>query len=225
MFTKTTCLAVTVLAVCFGGSDACVGSFPNKCCMQGYCNVGQQGSTWPEAAACPGGLCKSNPLCPTYVEGMKTDWTPCGAPAAAAPAPAPAAAAPAPAPAATAPAPTRAPTAVDSNISCPMWAADGQCTSNPDYMLTSCALSCSSATVAPTTPAKVVNTCDQRNVVYGTMKNNCCDCERQAVSRQLRGRKLGLIGATASAATSVAGAAAETTAAANSAYNNQLACC
>merc|ERR1712072_1102893 len=154
--------------------------------------------------------------------GMKTDWTPCGAPAAAAPAPAPAAAAPAPAPAAAAPAPTRA---VDSNISCPMWAADGQCTSNPDYMLTSCALSCSSATVAPTTPAKVVNTCDQRNVVYGTMKNNCCDCERQAVSRQLRGRKLGLIGATASAATSVAGAAAETTAAANSAYNNQLACC
>merc|ERR1712072_1057898 len=130
--------------------------------------------------------------------GMKTDWTPCGAPAAAAPAPAPAAAAPAPAPAAAAP--TRAP-AVDSNISCPMWAADGQCASNPDYMLTSCALSCSSATVAPTTPAKVVNTCDQRNVVYGTMKNNCCDCERQAVSRQLRGRKLGLIGATASAAT------------------------
>merc|ERR1712072_553155 len=60
---------------------------------------------------------------------MKTDWTPCGAPAAA-PAPGPA---PAPAPASE---------VADTNPSCSAWAAAGECTANGAYMLSACAASC-----------------------------------------------------------------------------------
>jgi len=242
MFTnKITCLTLFALALSIGSSDACVGSYPTKCCMSGFCNVGPQGSTWPEKA-CPGGMCKSNPLCADTPSG-KRDYRSCSTVSAAAPAPAPTApapaptapapapTAPAPAPTATAPAPTApapAPTApapapvlvlADSNPSCSDWAASGQCASNSGYMLASCAFSCKGKVTSPT-----VASCDQRNVDYSG-RQNCCRCENQ-FARRLRGaRKLGLVSSTIGATTSAATTAGQVTVAANSAYNSQLPCC
>ena len=226
MSTTATYLSLFVLALQVNDASACVGSFPNKCCISGNCNVGMKGSTWPEAA-CPGGLCKGNPLCPDYVAGGKKDYSPCLT--AGFPTPTSSTSAPATAPA---PAPARAlAAAADSNDSCPAWAGDGQCVSNPEYMLTNCALSCEgqSEGQSSTAPAinPVVTTCDQKNVDYSS-RQNCCRCERQdaAQPRWLRGaRKLGLIGATVGATASVATAAADTTIAANGAYIKQLPCC
>ena len=220
MFTKATCLTLFVLAVSLSGSDACVGSYPTKCCINGFCNVGPQGSTRPEAS-CPGGMCKSNPLCSDTPSG-KRDYTSCSN-TAAAPSSAPAAPSSAPAPAPLAP--TASPAPVDSSPACPTWAVEGQCTSNPAYMLTACAVSCSSFSLAAAAaPIPSTTSCDQRNVDYSN-RQNCCRCENQ-FARRLRGaRKLGLLGNTISATTSVATDAGKATVAANSLYNDQLPCC
>jgi hypothetical protein len=207
MFTnKITCLTLFALALSIGSSDACVGSYPTKCCMSGFCNVGPQGSTWPEKA-CPGGMCKSNLLCADTPSG-KRDYRSCSTVSAAAPAPAP-----------TAPAPAPVLVLADSNPSCSDWAASGQCASNSGYMLASCAFSCKGKVTSPT-----VASCDQRNVDYSG-RQNCCRCENQ-FARRLRGaRKLGLVSSTIGATTSAATTAGQVTVAANSAYNSQLPCC
>ena len=161
MSTTATYLSLFVLALQVNDASACVGSYPNKCCISGNCNVGIKGSTWPEAA-CPGGLCKGNPLCPDYVAGGKKDYSPCLT--AGFPTPTPSTSAPATAPA---PAPARAlAAAADSNDSCPAWAGDGQCVSNPEYMLSNCALSCSAldtastaASTAPVTASDSIPSC------------------------------------------------------------------
>ena len=201
MFTKTTCLTLFVLAVSLGSSKACLQrsiAF-SKPGLSGKC--------------CKVGTCMYCEPCsedPVYGKSIAS------AAALAAPSAAPSPAAPAPAPAAV---------IADTSPSCPIWAAEGQCTSNPAYMLTACAVSCSSFSLAAAAaPIPSTTSCDQRNVDYSN-RQNCCRCENQ-FARRLRGaRKLGLLGNTISATTSVATDAGKATVAANSLYNDQLPCC
>ena len=196
------CFALFVLAATISGTDACA---KRK-------NMFKDRSL--KGKCCVGRSCMNCPPC-------RDDPLHKSAAPAAAPAPAPA------------PAPAAARAVIsDSNPSCSDWAAAGECTVNPAYMLSACASSCDqqqarrldTAASAPAPAVTVVTSCDQRNVDYSG-RQNCCRCENQ-FARRLRGaRKLGLVSSTIGATTSAATTAGQVTVAANSAYNSQLPCC
>ncbi len=78
----------------------------------------------------------------------------------------------------------RADGAVDKDANCPQWAASGECDSNPDFMLSSCAASCPPAAPRPPPPAEPTTDDDsssaEAEAVLERLDPDLLEAQRQA---------------------------------------------